>query len=645
MTHSMSRTLHVALLLLSLLAGFFALNLLAGRYLTGLRVDATEDRAFTLTKGSRSIARLPDEPVRLTFYFSSKAAQGQPQIETYARRVREVLQEYARASGGKVNLEIIDPAPYSEQEEDAARHGLTAVPVSSTETLYFGLVGTSTIDTREVIAYFDPSKERFLEYDLSRLIYSLANPTRKIVGLITSLPLEGGFAIDPRTRQPAQTPGWRIVDEMRTLFEVRALANPTEIPADIDVLMVVHPKDPSPATLYAIDQFVLRGGRLLMFIDPLCENDNGGAGGQMNPSAPRNSTLGPFEQAWGVAVAPDSLAADEALALRVYVGNANNPEAVPYLVWLGADGRALAEEDAVTGNLKQVILGTAGIIRPAADAPAGSLTITPMIRTTEQAAALPVDALGFPPDPKALLTRFTPGSEALTMAARLTGKARSAFADGPPPPPPPAEGQPPAALPTAAHLAESASEVNIILVADCDLLSDSMWVRVENFFGQPLARKVSDNADLVMSAIDNLTGNNDLIAIRARRESARPFKVVEAMYKEAEKQNLAELDILQARAAETEQKLRELQSKRGDADSGLMLSPEQEAEIEKLRAERLETRRAVRQVRSRLNADIERLGSQLKFINIAVVPILVAIFAVGLGAARRSRRARAVKTQ
>ncbi|GJQ29483.1 MAG: hypothetical protein HBSAPP03_13670 [Phycisphaerae bacterium] len=621
----MNRNVQIVVLLAVLVAGFFAVNLIAGRLLTGLRLDATEGRVYTLTAGSRAVAKSPDEPVTLTFYFSSAAARGQPDLESYARRVRELLGEYARASGGKVVVKVVDPEPYAEAEDDAVKAGLAGLPMPSGVTLYFGLVGVNSVETREVIPFFDMRKERFLEYDLSRLIYALANPKKRVVGLLSGLPLEGGFAMDPRTRQPTQTPPWRIVEEMKTLYDVRTLDQPDEIPADVDVLVVVHPKELKERTQYAIDQFVLRGGRLLAFIDPLCENDQ--VPGMAVADGGRGSNLTRLMDAWGVEMPAETLAADDTLALRVYVGSQQNPEAVPYVVWLGCDDRALSKDDAITGSLKQMILGTAGVIR-AKEGVSGGLTITPIIQTTATATTLPASALGLQPDPKALMKQYTPGKAALTLTARLHGKAKSAFPEGP------------AGGAGVAGLRESAGDVNVILVADCDLLSDAMWVRIDNFLGQRFARKVSDNGDFVLSALDNLMGSADLIAVRARRDTNRPFTVVEEMRRKADKAYLAELDVLEAKERDATERLRALQAKRDDADKGVLLTPEQQAEITKLRAEQVATRKSIREVKRRLRADIDTLGAQLKFINVALVPLLVAVFAVGLGLARRVRRAR-----
>ena len=619
---------------------FLAVNMLAGATLRSLRFDATQGRAFTLTTGSRAIARAPDEPVRLTFYYSAKLAAGRPTFQRYAQRVRELLEEYARVSGGKVRLEVVDPEPFSEQEDRAVAAGVQGIPTGVPgENVYFGLAGTNSVDGREVIPVFDPSKERFLEYDVTRLLYALANPVKRVVGLMTGLPMEGGFSMDPRTGQPAQTPPWRMVEELRAVFEVRSVAtDAAAIPPEIGVLILAHPKGLSDATLYAIDQFVMRGGRLLAFVDPLCEND---------PAAPtpadRASDLSRLLGAWGVEVAPGTLAADGTYAMRVMTGTRERPEAVPYVVWLAVPKDGLSADDAVTGGLGQVNLATAGVIGPKAAAEgatpvASPVTITPIITTSDKAARMATDLLGFPPDPKKLLLAHAPGSERLTLAARLTGAVASAFPDGAPTP---ADAATPAAgaPPTATHLARSEGPINIVLVADADLLSDDLWVREENLFGQfTAARRLADNADLVVGAADQLGGSDDLLSVRARGASARPFDVVEGMRRRAEARYLAEQTMLEEQLALTQRKIAELEQAKGGEGGALMLTPEQEAEIERFRAEQVQTRAKLREVRLGLRRDIERLGDQLTFLNVAAVPLLVAVGAAGLGWYRASRR-------
>ncbi|MDX2130848.1 MAG: Gldg family protein [Planctomycetota bacterium] len=629
----MSARLQTIVLFACVLALFIGVNMLSERLLAGARLDTTQGSIFTLTQGSRNIARSPAEPVTLTLYYAASAATGRPELESYARRVRELLREFAGASRGKVVLREVDPAPFSEAEDDAVRAGLTGVPLDAGRTLYLGLVGTNTIDTREVIAFFDPRRERFLEYDVARLVYSLANPTRKAVGVISSLRIDGGFAIDPRTRQPTQTPAWRVMEEMKGLFDVRMLNAPTSIPDDLDALMVVHPKDLPPSTLYAIDQFVMRGGHLLLFQDPNCENDD--TGGQFAFGGDRSSSLEPLLKAWGIDSPDGMVAADAAMALRVFAGDRNNPEPVPYVVWLEARAGQMASDDAVTGVLGRVMLASSGYFNTAEGS---TLALTPLISTTGTAMAMPTTDIGFPPDPKALQKKFTPGSAALVLAARVEGAVTSAFPDGPPPPP---EGQEaPADLP--AHMAASTGPVTMIIAGDVDMLADGMWIRRQDFFGSPMVQRLADNGDFVLGALENLTGGKDLTTVRARRDTNRPFTVVERMQRDADQRALAEQAMLEESLRDTQAELDKLQAARSDAEGSPMLTPEQRAKVEEFRATMLDTRKKLREVNRTLRADIETLGLQLKFINTALMPLLVAFIAILLAILRRARRARAL---
>lgn len=618
----------VAVVLLVVL--FVALNMVAGAGLRGLRLDATEGSLFTLTEGAGAIARSPDEPVTLKFYYSAGVAQGRPEIQSYAQRVRELLEEFRRASGGKITLEIIDPEPFSEEEDTAVAAGLTGVPVNSAgESLYLGLAGTNTIDTRETIPFFDPRKERFLEYDIARLIYTLAHPTKRTIGLISGLPMEGGFAMDPRTRQPVQTPPWQMMNEIKSAFDVRTLTGEEPIPSDLSALLVAHPTSLSDAVLFAIDQWVLSGGATIIFVDPLCEADL--SAGQGSPGVPSAPGLAKLFDAWGVEIPEGLVAADELLGEPVLVRSGSRPEQVTYLVWLGCDKRALSRDDAATGNLSKVNLGTAGVIRAKEGASRPAL-VTPVITTTPRAMAMPASVIGFPPDPKAVTRAFAAGDRSLTLAARLGGRVASAFPNAPPAGARVAEGD---------ALKESAKDMNVLLVADCDVLGDGLWARPQNFFGQQVLAKIADNSDFVVGAIDNISGGTDLVSVRAREESARPFTTVQDMERRARASYLAEEEALEALKKETEERLAQLQQPATEGGS-LVLTPEQEAEVRSFRAQLLDTRKKLREVKRGLRDDVDRLGVQLKLINTALVPALVTLFAVGLGLYRRARRAESV---
>lgn len=645
----MGRTSTVIGSILLLVVAFVAANMVAGAGLRGARIDATQGSLFTLTKGSRAIAKSPDEPVTLTLYFSAKLASGNAQLESYARRVRELLEEYERVSGGKIRLRVVDPEPFTEAEDQASVAGVIPVPVdASGQNLYFGLVGSNAADGKEIIPFFDPRDERMLEYNVSKLIHSLANPKRRVVGLLSGIPIEGGFSMDPMTRQPRQTKAWRVVTELRQVFETRAIQKDAkEIPADIDLLLVIHPKDLAESTAYAIDQHVMRGGKAVFFVDPNCDNDPEGSNPMGGAGATKASDLNRLFNAWGVEVPAGKFVADAETAIMVSGGRGQQP--VEAIQLLGLKKEHLSDADPVTAPLTRLNFGTAGSIRQMADvkpeegpeegkepAPSGpKATITPLVQTSPKAALMDATMLMFP-DPTALRKAYAPGSEKLTVAARLSGKVNSAFASGRPAVA--GESAEDAAKFGKDALAASRDSINVIVVADVDCLANMFWVREQELMpGLPVAQKFADNGDLLLNMVDNMCGSPDLLQVRARQESARPFTLVEEMQKRANEKFRAEQAILEQELEVTQQKLNELQGQKQGQDAFVMTS-EQQKEVENFRLQAAETRRKLRAVQSNLRQDIESLGSWLKFINIGLLPLLVTLGAAGLGFYRVSRR-------
>lgn len=640
---------------------FFGINILAGQGLRSARLDLTENQLFTLAQGSRRIARSADEPVKLTYYWSQSITRKSPGLQQWGQRVREMLEEFQRQSGGKVKLEIVDPEPFSDAEDQAKIAGLSSIPVGPGENLFLGLVGANAVDGREIIPYFDPENERLLEYDIARMIYTLANPTRKTVGVLAGVPINGGFSLDPQTRQPRQSPAWYIMREIRSLFDVKEI-QPTDaaLPEGIDVLMVVHPKQLSEAMQFEVDQFVLRGGRLLVFVDPLCEADMPMGDRMQAMMADRSSGLPRLFEAWGIEMQAAKVAGDMRLALPVNVPGQRG-EVVPYVAWITParvdDQECLNPDDAVTSRLSRVFVSTAGVLHPkgveASGAvgtrsvkTSGGLTFTPLIETTTQSAAIDASLLGMMPDPKALLANFVVGGQKLTLAARLSGPARTAFPGGKPAPAP----EPGAAAGPVASagegLKESAGPINVLVFSDVDMLSDRNWVRQQDLgLGMPLVQKMFDNGDLVINALENMVGSADLISVRARGVYARPFDKVNDLQRSAQKKYLAEEQELQRKLDETERKIAEMQQKRPDGSDALVLTPEQRKEVEAFRTQAADTRKQLRSVQLNLRKDIDKLFTALKIANIAVVPLAVTLLAVTLGMYRSSRRAASRRKQ
>jgi ABC-type uncharacterized transport system involved in gliding motility auxiliary subunit len=662
----MSRTLGSIAAIILLGAIFLGINMLAGAGLRSTRIDLTKEGLYTLTEGAGNIAKSPKEPITLTLYISDGVIRSlaNPQIQLHARRVREMLEEFQRRSEGKIVLKLVDPEPFSEVEDKAVEAGLSGVPAGNGEKIYLGLVGTNSIDGREVLPFFDPRNERLMEYEIAKLIHTLADPKKPVIGIMTALPMKGGFAIDPRTRQPAQTPAWEIRRELGSLFELKDIdVTAKEIPAEIEVLFVAHPKNLSQETLFAIDQFVLKGGKLIAFVDPRCEIDAPPGGDQMQQMmADRSSSLSTLVDAWGVEITKDRVVGDRSLGVAVNAGGRGG-EAVTFLPWLDVRAAQMSADDPVTSQLSRIILASAGEIRAKADAQQGAdatkdaaadqkpaatpqgpkATITPLLSSTEQSDMVDVAKLSIMPDPKELLTSFVASGQKRVLVARLSGKVATAFPNGRPAAAPTEDGKTDAGpQPPGDGLKESSGSINVVLFADADILSDRYWVDSRDIgLGVPIVQKISDNGDLVINAVDNLCGSTDLIAIRARGGYTRPFDRILEIQRSAEQKYLAQQKELEGKLSQAEQRIAELQQKRPDGSSSIFLSDEQQKEIEKFRTEMVQTRKELRNVQLNLRKDVERLGDAMRLANIAIVPLGVLLGALILGMYRSSRRARA----
>ena len=618
---------YVTLLLIVL--AFVVAVVAANAWLRGMRVDLTENNLYTLGEGTQAVLDDIDEPINLYFFFSNEATANLPSLRTYSTRVREMLEEFAaRAPEGKLVLNVVDPQPFSEEEDRAEQLGLQSAMVGQGgEAVYFGLAGTNSVGTSDRIPIFDPRKESFLEYDIARLVYNLATTDKTVVGLLSSAPIGGGF--DPLSQQPAQP--WVVVEQAKQLLEVRTLpASVLSIDDDVDVLWIVHPAMLDDSTLYAIDQFVMRGGRALVFVDPNAEALAGpdpsglGIGGSAS-----TSTLGRLFDAWGVKFDTANVVADNRYGLSI----SSRFQPVRHIGLIGLDADAMSQDDPITSGLGTVNFGVAGHFELAEGAKA---TLTPLIKSSVESELMPAERFQFLPDPEELLKGFTPTGKEYTLAARLSGPLSSAFPDGPPA----AEGReaPVDAALAGKHLA-STENANLVLVGDVDVLSDRLWVQAQNFLGQRIYNAFANNGDFVINALDNLSGSAALIGLRSRATYTRPFTTVEGLRRRADLEFRATEQRLEAELTQTEQRLGELQQSRSDGNS-LLMSPEQQTEIQRFLDEQVRIRQELRAVRRNLDADIERLGTWLKAINIVLMPVLLTLAALGIVVMRRKRKAR-----
>jgi ABC-type uncharacterized transport system involved in gliding motility auxiliary subunit len=627
-----------ALILATIL--FVALNIAADTFVTTAQLDLTETGQFTVADGTRAIIAKIPEPITLKFYYSKKVAADYAQTSAYAKRVHDLLQEYAALSGGKIILQDVDPEPFTPAEDEATSNGLTGAPTDSGDTVYFGLVGTNRIDGKEVIAYFTPEREPYLEYDLSALIYHLSMPQKPVLGIISSLPMDTGAGGMQAALQGASQP-YAIYSELSETFTTQMLdPSLARIPSEVAVLMVVHPTNLSAAQLYAIDQFVLGGGRALIFVDPNSELAQAGGGIDPRSGGAPMSDLPKLFQAWGVGYNPGKVVADRALAQRVQVSSDPRNPVASYPIWLHLTPPQFDAKDTITANLQSMNLGSTGALHSLKGA---STSFVPLVRSSSEAALLDSEEVRFSPRPQDLMGLIQPTGETFVIAARISGSAKTAFAAGPPAPMTTAGQPPPAPLPP--QLKQSSGPINVVIMADSDVFDDRFWVRVENLYGKRVASPFADNGAFVLNAVENLMGSGDLISLRTRATNDRPFTVVKEIQAEAQAQFQQEAEMLQARLTAVQQKLHDLEqggSANGQRSTSQDLTAEQQAEIDRFKRELIETRTSLRDVQHNLRKDIDALGEFLAFVNIALVPIFVAGFALLLAWLRRRRRARAL---
>ena len=634
---------------LAAIALILLLSVLVVSFLPSLRIDLTEDRLYSLSDGTRNILASLNQPVELMFFYSDSATEDVPQLRTYGNRVQELLREIVIASEGNLRLSVIDPEPFSEEEDLATQFGVRAVPVTQGgEGVYFGLVAAQdeegvpeALRVTETMPLIRPDQEEFLEYEFMKIITQVTNPERTVIGLITQLDIDGGF--DPMTGQGTQQ--WMIMDLIRQLYEVRRVDLTSDsIEEDIDILMIVHPEGLSDRFLYAVDQYVLQGGDALVFLDPNADSMVGRSPqGNLIPAG-MSSELPGLLEAWGIEFDNTKVLADNELALRVMMGQGQRP--VPHLGMLGVQGNFLAQDDVITNRLETINLSSAGAISQLNDT---NTTFEPLIVSSSDSMLMDRSFVESVTDPTLLFDEFESEDRIFVIAARVSGLIETAFPDGQPTiaeteeesSSDEEEGDEEVFEPDALdnvdevseevgveHISASTEPSNILVFADSDILSDRLWVQVTQFFGQRIPQPFANNGDLIINSMDNLSGGADLSSIRSRGRYSRPFTKVLTLQREADDRLRQEEGELLGRVAETEASLAELST---DEDGNPIgeLTTEIQTEIDRFNAELIDTRRRLREVRFQLTEDIEQLGSNLKAANTVLVPILLTLFFLG----------------
>ncbi len=593
---------------------FLATNILSNSVFNAVQLDLTEGKLFTLSDGTRKVLSKIDEPIKIRLFFSETLGEQSPAHKTFYKRTKELLGQYVNISGGRIELELLVPEPFSDAEDLAVTFGLQGVPVTQGGDLgYFGLAATNSTDDQEVIGFLTPSRETFLEYDLTRMVHSLSDPDRKTIGILSSLPINGQKG--PQMAGPGR---WAIVDQISDLFSITQIErDATSIPDGVDILMIVHPKDLKPEMLYAIDQFVLSGGRAMVFVDTNAET------AARPGEALKNDPVSEFDKtlaSWGVELMPDMIAGDISTARRVNVQQGSKLAVTDYVAWLSLKSENFDHEDVVTADLQIINIGTAGILNPL---DGRKTTVVPLMQTSAQSMLIDRHQVMLRPQVIELFKNFKSQDKRLMLAARITGSAESAFPEN--------------AKSNKNHISDAQSSINVIVVADTDILTDGVWVDVQDVAGDKMLAPFAGNADFVINALDNLGGSEDLIGLRARTQIPRSFALVHKIRQAAEIQYRTKEQELQDKLVDVRRKLNKLMAREETSGEVVMNSKEKEL-IEGFRGEMTEIRLALRDVQHALRSDIERLDTWLKFFNIAVVPLVLGFGVLVVAVARRTRR-------
>tara|TARA_B100000674_G_scaffold92397_1_gene64998 strand:- start:1372 stop:3267 length:1896 start_codon:yes stop_codon:yes gene_type:complete len=605
---------------------FVSINIFSSEALNGVRVDLTERSLFTISDSTKKVLGSIDEPLLIRLFFSKGLGEINPDLATHFDRVHGLLKQYVVLSQGKIRLELFQPAPYSTEEDKALAYGLSGVATSAAgEPGYFGLAALNSTDDQAVVPFFSLERESFLEYDLTKVIHSLVNPVKKVLGVISTLPVHGRHAPPYGT-----TPRWPIMGQLDTLFDIHALNSEIRaIPDEVDLLMLIQPTRLTKETLYAIEQFVLRGGRALIFADPFSESQSITA---RSGKEKGNDNINLLLAKWGVVMTPDKVAADIDAARRINMPVNGRLQVLDYVVWLSLQAKHFNRKDLVTAEMSRINVATPGILELTR---LPKTEVTPLMTTGNRTMQIPVSKVSVAnPDAIAMFRDFKSANKAHMIAARITGEARSAFPEGPPPNAEQGLAQ--------AHLGRSAKPIDVIVVADADMLHAKFWADIRIEGDQQVPTPFANNADFVVNALDTLAGGEELLGLRARRESSRPFDLVTEIRRDAERRYRSKERELIDRINQTQDEVDALVAREGAALGADVLSSRERSRIDQLRRDIVSMRRELRGVQHALRADIERLDATLKFLNIGAMPLVLAILSLLIILTRRWRRKAAI---
>jgi len=631
-----------------------------------LKVDITEQSLYTLSKGTRSILGKLNEPITIKLYYARTAATKAPDAirhyNEYYYFVRSILEEYVTASKGMINLQVIDPRPYSDDEQEALRYGLKRFAITEEESFFFGLIVRTQYGATQTIDFFTPDRQNFVEYDISDLIDTVITRKKTRIGILSSLPLMGdqvsGYMAQMMRMQGQQPrPAWKFVEQLQERYDVKGIETGIEEVKDIDLLLIVHPKDLPEKTLFAIDQFVLKGGRTIVFVDPHCVADQPPPQSRMQGRMPsQSSDLNKLLKTWGVEMPADTFAGDNALALKVSLRQNQRPEKL--IGFLNLIKGSFNRENVITADLNQVRVFFSGILRQVEEEPRSdekkateastAPRVVPLLQTTAQGnswkTASPFELRMM--DSESLMRNFTPGSKPVTIAYLITGRFATSFPEGVDVPvetdksdPGKSNAKDKEEAPKTKHLTgltEASADSAIVVVADVDFISD-LFAYQESIFG---TTKIGDSSALLFNAIENLLGSGDLIAIRSRGNFQRPFTLVDEIEKEAEKETAEEESKINTQIADFQKELNKIVSEAREKGEKIVDASELAGAKKDLELKIHDAKVRLRQVQNKRRERIEQLGRSLRNLNMFLAPAVILAFAIILSIRRRVLRRR-----
>jgi len=621
-----------------------------------LKVDVTDQNLYTLSDGTKAILGKLNQPIKATLYYAKTAAlKGPDQIRffnNYYEFVRALLEEYVAVSKGMVQLEIIDPRPFSSEEEDALKYGLKRFPITEEENFFFGLVVQTQFGVEKAIPFFSPDRQNFVEYDISYLIDTAITRQKKTIGIMSSLPVMGddvsGYMAEMMMRQGQQPqPAWTFVEQLRKQYEVKAVPTDVNDINDVDILMVIHPKDLPERTLFAIDQYVLKGGRMVVCVDPHCFSDRPPQMQmQMQMQYSRSSDLNKLLRTWGIEMPANTFAGDRSLAAMASLRTGQRPERIIGYLNLTPEGDCFAEDNVITAELNNVRFLFSGVLNDVTDPNEGSeagakIDRRPIVRTTNRGGTFKIDN----PyelmilDAASLMRKFADGTKPEVMGYLLTGRFKSSFPDGIEVEL--TESDDKSSDPnnvktvkkTITGLKEAEQDCAVVVFADVDFISDSMAYQ-NSFFGKVV---VGDNSTLMLNAIDDLCGSSDLVSIRSRGNFKRPFVVVDEIERQAEAETAQEVEKINLQIAGFQSELQSIvnSAKEGEEQviGNSIVQKKKELELKIHQAQR-----QLRQVKMIRRERIESLGNKLRQANMLGAPVVILIIAIILGIRRGVRK-------